>query len=145
MQTRWIVAADSSRARIFEADPQWHLKEIEGFTHAQGLAANRELVSDAEGRFAAKGQREEGHVSEPAVSPTQHESELFSREVSDFLNEAALQHRYDSLYVIAPPAFLGRIRQHLNKAARQSVQEEIPKDLSKLKPRELGDYLRSAA
>lgn len=144
MQTTWILAADSSRARIFEADAGMRLKAIEEFEHPEGSAQNRELVTDAHGRYFGRGERDQGHAAEPNVSATQHENELFSRTVTEFLNKAVLQHRYDKLCVIAPPKFLGLIRQNLNKEAQKSVKEEIAKDLSKLKPHELADYLRDS-
>lgn len=142
MQRTWILAADSSRARIYEADAGMHLKEIEEFDHPEGNAANRELISDAFGRYFGKGERDQGHAAEPQVSAVQHENELFSRTVTQYLNKAALEHRYDKLRVIAPPKFLGLIRQNLNKEAQKSVEEEIAKDLSKLKPHELSAYLK---
>ena len=52
--TTWIVAADSSRARVFEiAEPDRRLREVEKFDHPEGRANNRELISDADGRFSA--------------------------------------------------------------------------------------------
>ena len=58
----WIIAADSSRARIFEAiEPEQHLREIEDLANPEGRANNRELKSDAQGRYYGHGNRPATH------------------------------------------------------------------------------------
>lgn len=142
MQKKWILVADSSRARVFEADEQLVLSEVAHFDHPEGQAQNRELVTDAHGRYFGRGERYEGHIAEPAVTATQHEQQLFSRTVTGFVNQAVLQHEYETLWLVAPPAFLGLLRSDLHKEAQKRVQREIGKDISRLKPHEVADYLR---
>jgi protein required for attachment to host cells len=144
MQTTWILAADSSRARIFEMHgAQDHLHEIEDFANSAGHATVGDLRTDARGRFYGKGEREQAHTSEPEVDPIAHETELFSKQVSEFLDKACSQHRYDNLYVIAFPKFLGLMRQNMSKQVQRLVKEEVPKDMSKFDIREIEDYVRN--
>ena len=145
MQTTWILAADNSRARIFEEiDAQHHLQEIQDFAHPAGHFAEHDFDADAKGRYFGKGERSQGHTAEPNVDPITHENERFCRELSQFLEQARNEHRYDRLYVVAPPKFLGLLRKNLSKEAEKLVVEEIVKDLSKLEQREIEDFLRNA-
>jgi protein required for attachment to host cells len=144
MQTTWILVADSSRARIFERQlPDNTLREIEDFTHPQGREANRELVTDAQGRYYGKGERDQAHTAPTHVSPVQHEDELFAKSLTDHLEKARTENRYNKLRLIAAPKFLGLIRQKLSKEAQKLVEEEIPKDISWFSPKEVEDYLNS--
>lgn len=144
MQTTWILTADSSRARIFEMHgAQDHLHEIEDFANAAGHATIGDLRTDARGRFYGKGEREQAHTAEPEVDPIMHETELFSKQVSEFLDKACSEHRYDKLYVIAFPKFLGLMRQNMSKQVQRLVEEEVPKDVSKFDIREIEDYVRN--
>jgi protein required for attachment to host cells len=139
----WIVAADSSRARIFEvADPGRRLKEIEEFNHPEGRANNREINSDPDGRFHARGSGPAGHTTGHKEAPVDHENELFSKKVARYLDKARNQHRYDKLYLIAPPEFLGLMRENLSKEVRKLTAEEINKDLSWFATREIERYVK---
>lgn len=146
MQTTWIVAADSSRARIFEVQgAQDHLREIEDFANPAGRANDRELETDARGRYYGKGERAQGHTAEPSVDAVEHETDLFSKQVSAYLDQARVEHRYDKLCLIAFPKFLGLMRRNLSKEAQQMVEDEVPKDISMLDARDIEAYFRNRA
>ena len=141
MTTTWIIAADSSRARILQAtDRDKHLDEIEDLQNPEGRAHNRDLVADAQPRFhgtsgAPGSDREE-------TSATEHATELFAKRVGEYLDKARTAHKYDRLHLVAPPAFLGQLRKELGKEVQKLVAEELPKDLSWLKTRDLQERLR---
>ena len=153
MQTTWIVAADSSRARIFEVHgPQDHLHEIEDFANPAGRSSDSEIRTENLGRFGGKtGGRASpyqagggrANTGEPDVSPVEHETELFSKTVSDYLDKAHAEHRYDKLCLIAFPKFLGLMRQNMSKEVRKLVEDEVPKDISGLETREIEDYVKN--
>jgi protein required for attachment to host cells len=143
MQTTWILAADSSRVRIFEEmDAQHHLREIQDFAHPAGHAQDRDLETDAKGRYFGKGERVIGHTAEPNTDPVEHENELFSKSIGDFLDKARNEHRYDKLCVIAPPKFLGLLRQNMSKEAQKLVEEEIVKDVSWFDEKEIERFVQ---
>ena len=143
MQTTWIVAADASRARVFEiSDPERHLREVEEFAHPEGRANNRELNSDAQGRYTGQGGNPGAHSATRQVSAVDHENELFSKTLARYLDKARSQHRYDKLYLIAPPEFLGLMRENLSKEVRKITAEEINKDLSWFNARDIERYVR---
>jgi protein required for attachment to host cells len=144
MRTTWIVAANSSRARIFETHGmREHLREIEDFANPAGRGADFDLTSDHRGRFYGRGGSFQANTGEPSVDPVAHETELFSKQVSEFLDKARTEHRYDTLCLIAFPKFLGMMRQNLSKEVQKLVQDEVPKDISGLDARDIEDYFRN--
>jgi len=146
MATTWIIAADSSRARILQVTGRGeHLEEIEDLLNPEGGAHDRELISDAHSRFSGH-----GGVGKPASHSTggpgsdreepsaqEHATELFAKRVADYLDKARTAQRYERLHLIAPPKFLGRLRHALGKETAKLVAEELPKDLAALNAREL--------
>jgi protein required for attachment to host cells len=141
MQTTWIVAADSTRARVFEVqgvDQEFH--EIEDFLNEAGREQERELTSDARGRFSGKSGGGRAHTGEPEVSAEQHETEMFAKRVCENLDKARTAHRYDNLFLIAYPKFLGLLRENLSKEAQKLIRNEIPKDISTMDERGIEDF-----
>ncbi|MGV3655182.1 MAG: host attachment protein [Noviherbaspirillum sp.] len=143
MQTNWILVADSSRARIFEREGlQQPLREVQDFNNSPGHAAADELRTDNTGRFVGRSDRTQGHTSEPATTPVQHENELFAISLAQFLDKAHEEQRYGGLCLIAPPKFLGLLHKHLKKNVLKTVEDELPKDISKFTPQEIETYIR---
>lgn len=141
--TTWIVAADRSRARIFEiTDAERRLREIEELSHPRGRARNGELISDADGRFSARFAGPGGDSGGQRVTPVEHEAERFSKTLARHLDKARNRRRYDKLYLIAPPEFLGLMREHLCKEVRKLTAEEINKDLSWFDARAIERYVK---
>jgi protein required for attachment to host cells len=150
MTTTWIIAADSSRARILQVtDRAQQLDEIEDLLNPEGRVHDRELLADGHPRFSGH-----GGVGKPAahstggpgsdreeMSATEHFTELFAKRLSDYLDKARTAHRYDRLHLIAPPKFLGQLRKELGKEVRKLVTDELPKDLSWLNARDIEERL----
>jgi protein required for attachment to host cells len=159
MQTTWVIAADSNRARIFEESPDHKLQEIEDMYNPEGRQADRDVISDEYGKFAQgkggatrpaedhPGARGVGHrmpanTADPQESMHEHHLEQFAKEVSRYLDKARTEHRFDKLRVIADPKFLGMMRRNESKEVQKMVEEEIPKELVGLKSHELEQFLR---
>lgn len=142
MQSTWIVVADSSRARIFERhDPDRHLHEVDDFINEAGRMNSGELRTDERGRFYGKGERQMGHTADPAVMPYEHENEIFSRKLGDYLEKAHNDHRYEQLYLVAAPKFLGLLRDNLNSEVGKAVEEELPNDISKFTVQQIEEFV----
>lgn len=142
MSTTWILIADSSRARIFEKkENEKHLREISDFVNAAGRADDSELGTDERGRFYGRGEQYQGHTAEPAVSAVEHENEMFSHALADYLDSARNARRYARLYLIAGPKFLGLLHGSLKEAVRELVAGELVKDISTKDIREVENYL----
>ena len=140
--TTWIIAADSSRARIFEvADREQRLLEIEDFLNPEARLADRDLITDAHPRFRGSGGQ---NSDREETSAAEHQTDLFSKKLGRFLDKARVENRYNQLYIVAPPKFLGLIRRDLSKEVGKLVKEELPKDLSWLNARDIERYLKNS-
>lgn len=141
MATTWIVAADSSRARILQVAGQQRLDEVENLLNPEGRMQDRELTTDADPRRHGPGSssvREE-------PSAVAHTVELFSKRIGDYLEKARTDHRFDQLVLVAPPKFLGALRKELGKEVEKLVAEELPKDLSWFSERDLERYFEKGS
>jgi len=140
MATTWIVAADSSRARVLQvAGRERKLIEIEDLLNPEGRLHDREIASDALGRWSGP-DRPGGNSMAGGTGPAEHAVELFAKRIGDYLDKARNEHRYDRVCLVAPPKFLGALRKSLDKEVQKLVADELPKDLSWLSARELEAY-----
>lgn len=130
METTWILAADSYRARLFELPPRGELREIGDFVHPAGRERERDLLADAPGRYFTKGRRDQTSANEPHTPAEQVEEEKFARQLAEELERGRTANRYDRLCLVAPPRFLGRIKEALGKEVGKRVSLTVPKDLA---------------
>ena len=141
MVKRWIVVAESSRARIFTMEGALApLRELEGLSHPEARLPGRELKSDRSARvFRGRGQ--ENHPGEPNVEPKQQEAIQFARQISERLEQARTKGELEELVLIAPPAFLGLLRQNLSAATEKHLVKSIDKNLVQMSEREIREYV----
>jgi hypothetical protein len=152
MTTTWIIAGDASRARILQVTGRDRLEEIESFVNPGGRLHDRDLATGPHPRFNGH-----GGVGKPASAPTGgpgndrdemqpsvREAAKFSKEIGRYLEQARLQKRYDRLFLVAAPRFLGMLRKELGKEVGKLVQDEIDKDLSWFDARDIDRFLRGA-
>jgi protein required for attachment to host cells len=145
MQTTWVLAADSARARIFEwSASDGHLHEIDDLLNPDGRAMEREIDTEPRDPLTRPGGKHAGANStyQPASTATQHAAELFSKDVARCLDQARNEHKFDKLCVVAEPHMLGLLRNNLSKEVQKMVEEEIAKDISNMKEHDMEEYLR---
>jgi protein required for attachment to host cells len=139
MATTWIIAADSSRAKILQvADRERKLLEVDDLVNPQARLQDRQLQTDAEPRF--NGRPDRPASDREAEGAVEHSVRVFAREIGRYLDQARTQHRYDELVIVAPPKFLGAVRKELGKEVEKLVVDELPKDLSRFNTREIERY-----
>jgi protein required for attachment to host cells len=138
----WILAANGTQARIFSGEgPMAPTEEIECFVNAEGRLAERKLVSDRPGRF-----RDEGHGYSADESHWKDESlEAFADAISDYLEKAHAEHRFERMSIIASPKLLGILRKSLPDHVHDVVLEEIDKDVVNQSPDEIQSHLTRLA
>ena len=145
-KTIWIVVAESARARIGSASgTKGKLREVADLSHPESRLHDRELTSDGLGRaFDSHGQGR--HSMEPATDPQDREAQAFAVEVARQVNRGRHEASFDSLVLMAPPKFLGRLRAELSKPARSALLAELDKNLveadAKTLQRHLSELLR---
>lgn len=138
METR-IIVADSARARIFSSHGTLNqLEEIEGFAHPEARSSNRDMTSDAAGKSVDR------HGSlDPATSAREHEAEAFARMLGHHLKEMHNAQHFEQLMLVAPPRFLGMLRDKLPGPLGQLVEVTVDKDLTEASIEEIIDCIRS--
>ena len=108
--------------------------------YLEGRLQERELVTDRPGRaFDSYGTGR--HGEDPATAATTHEAENFALELSRFLQKARTERRYDTLMLMAAPAFLGELRERLDVPTRDCVMLEIDKNLVQRNAAEIRGHL----
>ena len=129
MKSIWIVVAESARARIFSmSGVKGKLQEVADLSHPESRLHARELSSDLPGRtFDSHG--EGRHGMEQATDPKEQEARTFAVEIARHVNQGHHDGSFDSLILVAPPKFLGRLRPELSKTTREALIGELDKNL----------------
>jgi hypothetical protein len=107
------VAADASRARVLQVAGPKRLVEIDNLLNPDGRLEDREINTDARGRFSG-GHTGEETSAQPSTGPSASRS--------------------------ASAKFLGMMRKSLGKEVEKLVADQVPKDLSWFNERELESY-----
>lgn len=145
MPTIWIVAADSFRARILEKkEPGQPLLELDDLLNPVGREQDREVGKDERGRFSGGGgigTPGQANTGEPHHSLTDHAIERFADTVAEYLNKGRNEHRYQKLFIVAAPKFLGRLRSNLNKEVEKLVEKDLPYDISAFNEHQIAEFV----
>ncbi len=141
MSKIWVLTADASRARLFEAKtPKAPLIELVDFVEPEARAKGTALLSDrpgSDGGGAGYGR----HVLDDETPVQEAAAKDFARLVARQLDKARVEGRFDRLAIAAAPKFLGMLREAMPDPLRDKVEEEIDKDLVDLDAGELREKI----
>ncbi len=137
----WVLVADSARARIFKTDSRLGpLLEVGNLVHGEGRLHRQDLVSDRDGRaFDTKGDGR--HGMEAKTDPKKQEQISFIAEISQHLKAEHQAEQFHRLFLVAPPAMLGHLRDQLDASLKGSLVGSLDKNLVKLKPDDIRSHL----
>ena len=128
----WVVIADGGRGRVFEWDAREHaLEAVQGFEMVANLVPSGERWADRAGTVHESA-APNSHTKKPRSDPKENAKNDLARRLADQLQQARNDNRVGKLVLIAPPQFLGRLRQALDGPTRELVVAEHDKDLSGL-------------
>ena len=144
-----IVVADQSEADFYDLEQHDMRPHLVGrLEDADAHLHDRDLKSDRPGRVfdhAAPAGGRRGAVGHHATggerNPRKVEARRFARRITEALDEARRQNRYERLVVMAPPAFLGLLREEMPAAVRALLTAEVGKDLVHEPPEALSGYV----
>jgi protein required for attachment to host cells len=123
----WILLADAASARLYvsgERPGDWTL--LRQLEHAESRMRPSELLSDKPGRVKqSTGSRA---ALEPPTPRKKVEAERFARELAQVLDEGVVSGGCERLVLVAPPAFLGVLRDKLPPRVAARVSDVIEKD-----------------
>lgn len=128
--TTYIVVADAARARIFTRDAL-QLAEQESLIHAEGRLHEGDLITDRRGAEVHESMSTTSRSSGEEGTASKHENTLFAKEVAQRLYTARVENSMEKLIMVAPPKFLGLLREKLDAPTHKLVIHTLPKDLSK--------------
>lgn len=141
MKKTWIVVADSAHARLFSAEtPTGGLIEQEDLLHIQSRMHDKDLITDGPGRHS-NDTGTGAHGYEPKITPTEEEAIRFAKELAQELYKAFHEYKFEQLIIVAPPKFLGHLRNALDKNVKKVISLEVAKDLVAEKPAEIRKHL----
>lgn len=140
MSTTWILVSNASTGKLFRnTGPNKGLELVREFAHPQSREKNGDLVSDRPGRNPGAGN---GHGSfVPATLPKEHEAEVFALELARELETGRVSQQYSRLVLVAPPAFMGLINQHMSHAVKALISDTLEKDYTRATDKELTQHL----
>ncbi|MDQ2069096.1 host attachment protein [Natronospira bacteriovora] len=145
MPKTWVIVADASRARFL--DFRGHvsgLEEIHDMVNPEGRMRNQDLVTDKHGTTNDRKGFASPQMGDNAEAAHQVER-AFATEVARTLGKMASENAVQSLILVAPPRFLGELRQRLDKKTSALVKQELNKDISTLSPDEIKAHLDRVA
>ena len=150
MGDTWIISANAGRARFFsQAHADQTLKEIDSMVNTAVHLRTSETEADRIGqRSASKSRHSVGAPTQPSgyqpnQTPDEHQTELFARDIADFLLQAQQEGRFRQLCLIASPEFLGVLRKLLDPGLVGVVRMEINKDYTQFSPRQLQEQIQA--
>lgn len=141
MANTWILVAESSRARLYAADNRRSdITELEDMAHPEGRLHAGDLVSDTAGSDGGSiGQGR--HVLDERSDLKQTAAAGFAKRLANRLEAARHAGAFRRLVLIAPPAFLGLLRDKLSKEVLALVARQVDKNLVQQQPEAVRPYL----
>lgn len=128
-ETALLIVADAARARIFRRrGKRQALEPVTELQHPQSRLKNGELATGGQGAshprkgtaMDATGPQQDAHA---------HEAEVFAAELAQYARDARTQQGEEAFELIAPPRFLGLLRDKLDEPTARCVTRSIDKDL----------------
>jgi len=141
MQRTWILVAESSRAKLYSAkNRKAPLSELETLVYPNGRMHEGDLVSDhpgSDGGSVGQGRR----VMDDKVTAREQERIDFAKLLAGRLNGARKEGEFNDLILVAPPGFLGVLRDNLSKEVSAMVSHQVDKNLVQQPVEVLRKYL----
>ncbi len=145
MNKVWILVCDAARARLFEiqdGDLAWH--SVGTFDHPESRGKASELVGDHSGQRSSEGPSVHHNALAPSTSPKEVEKGHFGHSLAKMLDQAMRSKRFDRWVLVAPPHFLGMLRNELSRELQKQLLTTVDKDLNHLDVHALAERLRDA-
>ena len=141
MKTTWVLVAESSRARIFSTTKtNGPLTEVEILEHPQSRQHEQTLTTDLPGRdYDAAGLGRHAMVN--SSEPKQQEAIVFARQIASVLDKNRKNNQYDQLVLMAPPGFLGILRDQLNDNIIKMIVHEQNNNLVQHTAEDIREHL----
>ena len=143
MSKTWVVVAESSRGRIYQAETSTsQLTEVEDLIHPASRMHEGELMTDRSGGDMGSSAHWR-HAMEPKSSAHKEEIQHFAEEIAARLASAHQQGSFDRIILVAPPKCLGALRQAMSDDVANCITEELGKNLVQHSAEDVRAHLKS--
>lgn len=127
----WVIAADSTRVRLFRKAEGQALEEFDVMLNPDARLREQDLVSDEPGRGLNRSRSGRFSMAE-AESHREHAEKRMAGELAERLRQARLDGSLDRLHILSAPHFLGQLRNSLDSETRGLIRSETDKNVSRL-------------
>lgn len=129
MSVSWVLVANQSHARLFEAaNANGDLSELDAMIYPEARMKGTELFTDGPGRSFDSG----GHGRHGMGNPRQlhrRAGERFAKDIAHALEKGRKEGRYENLYIVAEPHMVGSLRDALDSPTRATIKGETGKNM----------------
>jgi protein required for attachment to host cells len=143
MTTTRVLVAHDAGARLFDQKgPGKGLIELANIAFEDGRRSLTEINADKSGRGGGqRGGSGHGHAFEPHEDAHKHAVHHFARTLVDDLAHAHHRKEFTQLILVAPPRFLGFLRESLGTQLKRALIGTLAKDLPRATASELCAHL----
>jgi protein required for attachment to host cells len=141
MPNTLVLVAESSRAKLYTVENRRApFMEVDAMVHPESRAHEGDLVSDSAGSDG--GSNGQGrHIIDSKHSAKDNEALIFARDIASRLDSGRNKGEYDRVVLVAPPAFLGVLRDNLSKEVLGMVSCQVDKNLVQKPAEVLREYI----
>lgn len=139
----WILVANAARARLFEGGKSdGQLVERASFEHPEARMHGIDLTRERPGSVQESA-NDARHGIEPRLDLHDKIAIEFAHDLAGVLNRGRIDHQFDRLVLVAPPRFLGLLRDCLDDKVARLVSASLNKDASHASAEEIDQMLHS--
>lgn len=131
----WVIVANSSTATLYQREKVGVLQKVHSFSHPESRLHARDMITDKPGQTTYGSSLHS--VEEPHTTLKKHEMEVFAKEISTYLDKSRDEGLFTKLFIAAPPAFLGVLREKISTPTARLVAGEVDKDCTHVKVEEI--------
>jgi protein required for attachment to host cells len=135
----WIVVCDASRCRFFMSRGGKEWVKFEEFEHPASRAKGLELKTDRPGRTLQAQAPQKRAGMAPVTDPREVEWERFAHHIMQTLEDARAQDAFDRFILVAPPAFLGYLREEMSEKLEKCLFASLAKDYTQIADEEVAE------
>ncbi|WP_163097323.1 host attachment protein [Acidithiobacillus ferrianus] len=142
MTSTWILVSNAAEARLFlNAGCGKGLQLIHHWVHPDSRKHEGDLVTDSAGRTQQSDAQGERSAIQWKTSPKEAEMQRFAAELAERLEAGRVAGTFQRLILVAPPHFLGLLRESLDAPTSAMVHASLDKDYSQETVPELANQL----
>ena len=140
MRKVWVVVANASRAKIYQALDTNTLQESKNLEHPQSRLPAHDLLDDKPGRAGQHMHVGPRHMDDKSPAKLQ-EKNHFALEIAHLLDAEQKLGNFERLHLIASDPFMSCLKEHMPANVTNCVQSQTHKDLTLSSPKEIREYL----